>query len=118
MEQATLDKCQKIIGYEFADPDLLALALTHASVTPNRLHSNERLEFLGDAVLALVVCHDLYEHGDEGMTVDEISETIGKLEETTIQKRLQRLRKDLGPDLKVEGGGRAKRIYRLLLHDQ
>jgi ribonuclease-3 len=62
MEQAALEQCQEIIGYRFRDPDLLALALTHSSVAPSRLQSNERLEFLGDAILALAVCHELY-HG-------------------------------------------------------
>ena len=56
-----LESCQEIIGYTFKDPELLSLALTHASVAPNRVDSNERLEFLGDAVLGLVVCQDLYE---------------------------------------------------------
>ncbi|MDY6913564.1 MAG: ribonuclease III [Planctomycetota bacterium] len=65
MEQATVQKCQELIGYRFADPSLLALALTHASVAPKRLESNERLEFLGDAVLALVVCHELYGEHEE-----------------------------------------------------
>lgn len=41
------------IGYRFNDPALLSLALTHASNAENRAQSNERLEFLGDAVLGL-----------------------------------------------------------------
>jgi len=65
VDQATLEKCQKIIGYEFSDPGLLKLALTHASVAASRTESNERLEFLGDAVLALVVCQELYQHKDK-----------------------------------------------------
>lgn len=56
----TLESCQKILDYEFVDPSLLELALTHSSVAPTRGLSNERLEFLGDAVLGLVVCHDLF----------------------------------------------------------
>jgi len=61
MESSVLEDCQDLLGYRFKNPDLLALALTHASVAPTRLESNERLEFLGDAVLALVVCHELYD---------------------------------------------------------
>ena len=61
MEQATLKKCQNLIGYRFEDPGLLSLALTHASVAPTRLDSNERLEFLGDAVIDLVVSAALME---------------------------------------------------------
>jgi ribonuclease-3 len=65
VEQAALEQCQDVIGYRFSNPDLLGLALTHASVAPSRLQSNERLEFLGDAILALAICQELYHgHGD------------------------------------------------------
>ncbi|MCE5326109.1 MAG: ribonuclease III [Planctomycetaceae bacterium] len=60
MDQHALDKCQELIGYRFNDPSILSLALTHASVAPTRVESNERLEFLGDSILGLVVCHELY----------------------------------------------------------
>jgi len=59
-EQALL-AVQEAIGYTFADPALLVSALTHASSTDLRVHSNERLEFLGDAILGMVVCCELYE---------------------------------------------------------
>jgi len=45
-------------SHSFGDPGLLELALTHASVDGQR--NNERLEFLGDAVLDLVVADELY----------------------------------------------------------
>ena len=48
-----------MVQYRFSDLDLLAQAMTHASTVPDRLDSNERLEFLGDAVLGLVVCAEL-----------------------------------------------------------
>ena len=51
------------LGYTFSEPALLRLALTHRSVSsadPAR-KDNERLEFLGDAVLQLVVTDLLYE---------------------------------------------------------
>lgn len=51
---------EAVIGYRFRSPDLLDLALTHASVAEARVRSNERLEFLGDAVLGLVVCERVY----------------------------------------------------------
>ncbi|MDX8409393.1 MAG: ribonuclease III family protein, partial [Mariprofundales bacterium] len=47
------------IGYVFTDSSLLELALTHCSLGGN--HS-ERLEFLGDAVLDLVIAAELYNH--------------------------------------------------------
>lgn len=56
-----LDACQQRIQYRFRTPSLLQSALTHASSASNRRDSNERLEFLGDAVLGLVVCQYLYE---------------------------------------------------------
>jgi len=43
------------------NPQLLKEALTHASIADDRRHSNERLEFLGDSVLGLVVCQRLFE---------------------------------------------------------
>lgn len=47
--------------FEKIDPALLELALTHRSMTPGAaLRSNERLEFLGDSVLGMVVCEHLY----------------------------------------------------------
>ena len=69
MEQATLARCQEVIQYQFSDESLLYKALTHASVAPTRLDSNERLEFLGDAVLGMSICASLfnqYEQLQEG----------------------------------------------------
>jgi len=55
-----LAECQRVIGYHFANPKLLEVALTHSSLrTPDR-ECNERLEFLGDSVLGLVVTEELY----------------------------------------------------------
>jgi ribonuclease III len=59
-EAEILDECQSAIGYRFRQPDLLRSALTHASGANTRLASNERMEFLGDAVLGLVTCEQLY----------------------------------------------------------
>ncbi len=49
------------LGYTFRNPDLLSQAIRHASVADDRLHSNERMEFLGDSVLGLIVSERLYE---------------------------------------------------------
>jgi len=56
----TIRKAEKILGYQFKNPHLLKEALTHASIADNRLSSNERMEFLGDAVLDLIICEALY----------------------------------------------------------
>ena len=57
---------QAAIGYTFGDPSLLDLALTHRSFTAEEDfdESNERLEFLGDAVLGLIVSTELHEAWD------------------------------------------------------
>lgn len=62
MNPEVLDRCQAVIDYRFKDPALLTAALTHASIAPTRLQSNERLEFLGDAILGMVVCRYLFDH--------------------------------------------------------
>src|SRR5437879_999758 len=53
------------LGYTFEDQSLLRAALIHTSYVNERpgqgLEANERLEFLGDAVLGVVVAHRLYE---------------------------------------------------------
>jgi ribonuclease-3 len=61
-----LDTLQRRIGHRFADPRLLSRALTHRSFGADH---NERLEFLGDAVLSLAISHLLFERfggSDEG----------------------------------------------------
>ena len=53
-------RAEKVLGYTFQNLDLLKESLTHASIADNRLNSNERMEFLGDAVLDLVICEALF----------------------------------------------------------
>src|SRR2546423_14842536 len=56
------------IGYKFRNPLLLAEALTHPSVaheTQRKHFDNQRLEFLGDAVLQLVMTERLFQHFGE-----------------------------------------------------
>lgn len=57
---AKLELCEQRIGYVFHSKQYLRAALTHASGASHRLSSNERLEFLGDAILGAVVCELLY----------------------------------------------------------
>ncbi|HEX2578751.1 MAG TPA: ribonuclease III [Aquihabitans sp.] len=57
------------LGHEFSDPDLLGRSLTHRSWCAEHagFTSNERLEFLGDAVLGIIVTDDIYHrHPDAG----------------------------------------------------
>ncbi len=61
INKARLQQIEVAIGYTFRDQRYLALAMMHSSAADDRLASNERLEFLGDSVLALVICQTLYE---------------------------------------------------------
>jgi ribonuclease-3 len=67
-----LAELQARLGHQFRDENLLRLALTHPSVAHEQNHPqphNQRLEFLGDAVLGLVLSHELYgkfSEADEG----------------------------------------------------
>lgn len=86
-------------GYAFRDPQLLRLALTHRSAgRPN----NERLEFLGDALVDLVVAELLYEthpKADEG----ELSRLRAQLVSgAALAQRARSL--DLGGDLLLGPG--------------
>ncbi len=63
---ALLERLQQLIAYRFRNPDLLDLAFTHSSVAYEEQverhpqDDNEQLEFLGDAVLGMVVTEHLY----------------------------------------------------------
>lgn len=61
MDEEALQQVGQIVDHKFSDKSLLETALTHSSAVDDRLLSNERLEFLGDAVLALVICQALFE---------------------------------------------------------
>ena len=81
--------CQERIGHNFRDESILLAALTHASGAAHRLASNERLEFLGDAILGFIVCDTLYRifpHSLEGdltrvKSVVVSRETCGRISE-------------------------------------
>ena len=60
-EADLLAQCQKILEYKFNDISILRKSLIHASAADSRQDSNERLEFLGDAILGMVICHALFE---------------------------------------------------------
>ena len=68
MTQRPLAEFEAHIGYKFTDPSLLQQALTHASFS-GPATSYERLEFLGDRVLGLLLAQHFYHncpHEDEG----------------------------------------------------
>ena len=61
MDEETLQQIEQIIDYKFSNRNLLSKAFAHSSAVDDRLFSNERLEFLGYAVLAAVICRTLFE---------------------------------------------------------
>ncbi len=65
MDTDWLDAAESITGYVFTNKDYLEQALSHASAVDARHESNERLEFLGDAVLGFVVCQAVFERYPE-----------------------------------------------------
>jgi ribonuclease-3 len=96
------DRLEARLGYRFADPDLLDRALTHSSaLAPARRveRSYQRLEFLGDRVLGLVVADMLYRR-DPRATEGDLSRALNSLvrKETCAQiaRDLQ-----LGPEINL-----------------
>jgi ribonuclease-3 len=59
----TADKIYASTGYRFQRVEFLEQALTHRSCSRNR--NNERLEFLGDSVLNLIISNHIYQHFDK-----------------------------------------------------
>ena len=58
-----MENVQDKIGYKFKNPELLEKALTHSSYANERkCESNERLEFLGDSVLSVIISDYIYKH--------------------------------------------------------
>jgi len=88
------------LGYRFADPELLERALTHSSaVSPGKriAQSYQRLEFLGDRVLGLVVADLLYRRlpkANEGELSRSLNALVRKETCAAIARQLE-----LGPDL-------------------
>lgn len=77
-----LEKLQEVIGYQFKDPRLLTHALTHSSYANekhwDKTRCNERLEFLGDAVLE-VISSDFLFHTYESMPEGEMTKLRASL---------------------------------------
>lgn len=76
-------RAREVTGYEFRDPDLLVTSLSHASGANSRLQSNERLEFLGDAILGMIVCDQLYRQFPEWLEGD-----LTKVKSMVVSRRV------------------------------
>ena len=91
-QDQALHDCQERIGYRFNDFDLLKRSLTHSSCAQTRLDCNERMEFMGDAVLGMVICEFLYQkYPDrrEGRLTQQKSRLVSRTVCTQVGERLQ-----------------------------
>jgi ribonuclease-3 len=97
----------KRTGYTFKDASLLLLALTHSSLSPEDDHDNERLEFLGDRVLALVIAEELFQRfptAREGELARRLNTMVRKESCADVARQL-----NLGHEMKKIAGTRARR---------
>ena len=102
------------MGIEFDQQELLALALTHRSFMAEveGTESNERLEFLGDTVLDLIIAEELFRtHADwpEGELTKAKAAAVGERALETVARRWE-----LGPYVRISwgeefSGGRERR---------
>jgi ribonuclease-3 len=108
---AELQEFQQRIGHDFARPDLLVRAVTHSSVSSPTRGDNQRLEFLGDRVLGLVLATALLEHdrtATEGQLAPRFNALVRKEACADVAREI-----DLGAVLKLGrsemmSGGRRK----------
>lgn len=113
METATSQVLEVALGHEFADPAVLAQALVHRSYCAEHpgAESNERMEFLGDAVLGLSVTVHVYEEYP-GLPEGELAKLRASVVSAEALASLA-LEIDLGPALRLgkgedASGGRMK----------
>ncbi len=99
------------IGHQFSDPDLLIRAVTHASISSATRPDNQRLEFLGDRVLGLVISEALFRadrDATEGQLAPRFNALVRKETCADVAREI-----DLGAVLKLGrsemiSGGRRK----------
>jgi len=92
MNEDWLQACQTALQYQFHDPQLLKTSLTHSSKKSHPTDSNERLEFLGDAILGFVVSEYIFKHNPrhtEGDLTKIKSVVVSRRTLAEISRRLQ-----------------------------
>jgi ribonuclease-3 len=111
---AAVNAMEKRVGHEFADRTLMVTAFTHVSAlapSRHRRESYQRLEFLGDHVLGLVVSDMLYRafpNADEGELSKRLSDLVRKESCADVAEEL-----GLGEDIKLGAVGNAMANARL-----
>lgn len=83
MNQQALDAIEQILNYKFSNRKLLSQAFYHSSSVEDRAMSNERLEFLGDAVLGAVICQRLFEKFPQYLEGD-----LTKIKSSLVSRRI------------------------------
>ncbi|MCC7016491.1 MAG: ribonuclease III [Rhodospirillales bacterium] len=95
------DSLEQRIGRRFRDPGLLRLALTHSGAAGG-LESNERLEFLGDRVLGLIVADMLYERFPDEMEASLARRFVAAVRRETLTEIAESLQLERGLKLARE----------------
>ncbi|HCG77277.1 MAG: hypothetical protein COZ37_03910 [bacterium (Candidatus Ratteibacteria) CG_4_10_14_3_um_filter_41_18] len=87
-----INECEKVLGYWFKRKSLLKEALNHSSFAyENNLISNERMEFLGDSILGLIVSVILYKKypkAAEGDLTEKRSSLVSRKHLASVAKKL------------------------------
>ena len=116
VHKADLDRAEAILGHRFADRGLMAEALTHPSLTPEGdLPTYQRLEFLGDRVLGVVVADMLFNafpDEDEGALSRRLNALVRKETCAQVADSL-----GLGPLIRRGGGEAQGRPRKSILGD-
>jgi len=108
---AELQAFQRRLGHSFSQPDLLIRALTHGSISSTTRPDNQRLEFLGDRVLGLVMAEALLQadpNAPEGLLAPRYNALVRRETCADVARAI-----DLGAVLKLgrsemKSGGRRK----------
>ena len=108
---ADIVRLQRALGYEFVDPQLLTLALTHRSAGG---HNNERLEFLGDSIVNHVIAEALYRQFPQSREGDMSRMRASLVKGETLAEMARELQLGdylaLGPGERKSGGHRRSSI--------
>lgn len=92
MQEDVVERAERILGLKFKDPSLLLQALTHSSYEPlPETGDNERLEFLGDAVLKLVVADYAFHRNPksaEGVLSSFLARVVSEISTSRAAKRI------------------------------
>lgn len=105
-EQKTIKEVEKILKYTFKDKELLSEALTHSSYANSfGIKSNERLEFLGDTVLNLVITERIFY--DKDYKEGDLSKLRSKI---VSQKPLSNVVDNLGLSKYLKTSGLGKQL--------